>query len=403
MPKVNTDPKLIEEILTRGVENVVVKREIAKKLASGKVLRVKHGVDPTTADLHLGHAVSYFRMRMLQQMGHIIVFLIGNFTARFGDPTDKKETRKMRSKEEVEKMAKDYIRQIAKILDVDKLEIHYNGEWYDKMSAEELLRLMSNFTVARMMERDMFQARIKEGKPIGLHEINYPVLQGYDSVQLKSDLTVVGNDQFFNELQARSLQEAAGQEPQGVIAMEMLEGIDGRQKMSQSLDNYIGFNESPIDQYGKIMAIPDSLIVRYFTLATLVSLQEINEIEQDLKNSDFNPRDAKMRLARWIVEFFHSKQEARTAQEEFVRVIQNKEVPARVEEIKIKEKKFNVVDLFVQSGLVKSKSEAKRLIAQKGVKVNEKVVESEDQEFEIHEEGLLLQKGKRHFIKIVLE
>ncbi len=400
MTKINTDPKLIEEILTRGVEHVIVKEEIEKKLSSGKQLRVKHGVDPTTSDLHLGYAVPYLRLRRLQEMGHQIIFLIGSFTARFGDPSDKIETRKMRDKKEVENLAKDYIEQVSKVLDIHSLEIRYNGEWYDKMSAEELLHIMSEFTTARMLERDMFQERIKQGKKIGLHEIVYPVLQGYDSVILESDLTVIGNDQFFNELQARPLQEANKQEPQGVIAMELLEGTDGIQKMSQSLGNYIGFNETAEIQFGKIMSIPDNLIIRYFKLATLVSIERIQEIENEFKNPKCNPRDIKMELARTIVGFFHSDKKAKEAEEEFVRVIQNKETPTDMEEVHIKKNHVSALELFMLSGLVTSKGEAKRLILQRGIKVDEEIVESETQEFTVPKEGLILQKGKRHFVRV---
>ncbi|MBU3925570.1 tyrosine--tRNA ligase, partial [Patescibacteria group bacterium] len=235
----------IEQVLTRGVKKIIERESLEKKLKSGKTLRIKHGVDPTTPDLHLGYAVIYRKLRQFQDLGHTVVFLIGDFTGRFGDPTDKGEVRSMRDKKEVQKLAQNYIDQVSKILDKKKLEIRYNGEWYDKMSAEDLLRLMSKFTNAQMLQRDMFQERIKKGQDIGLHEPVYPVLQGYDSVMLESDLTIIGNDQEFNELQGRRAQEMFGQKPQDLVIMPILTGTDGKNKMSQSLGNYIGITEAP--------------------------------------------------------------------------------------------------------------------------------------------------------------
>ncbi|OIO53393.1 tyrosine--tRNA ligase [Candidatus Peregrinibacteria bacterium CG1_02_41_10] len=393
----NTDPKAIDEVLSRGVEEIVVEKALREKMQSGRVLRVKHGVDPTTSDLHLGHAVNYEKLRQFQELGHKIVFLIGSFTARFGDPTDKSETRKMRDKKEVEAMAKNYIGQLGRLLDISKLEIRYNGEWYDQMNAEELLHLMSEFTVARMLERDMFQERIKEGRGIGLHEPVYPVLQGYDSVMLESDLTVVGRDQKFNELQARPLQETRGQKPQDVVCMPLLVGTDGKKKMSQSLGNYVALNDDPKDKYGKIMSLPDELIFDYFTLLTRLSLKEIEELKQELKQGK-NPRDCKMRLGREIVQIYDGLSAAQEAERCFVSVVQNKEKPEEIEEYKLKES-LNLVDVLVNAGMVDSKSAARRLIEQGGVKVNDQKVE--DVNLIIKPEGQVIQAGKRKFVKIV--
>ncbi len=254
-------PAKIKEVLTRGVEEVIVRESLEKKLKSGKVLRIKHGVDPTTSDLHIGHAVSYEKLRLLQEMGHKIVFLIGDFTARFGDPTEKLEARTLRKKEEIKDLSQNYIKQISVFLDIKKTEIRRNSQWYDKMSAGELLRLMSHFSTQRMLERDMFEERKKKGLEIVLHEPVYPVLQGYDSVMLKSDLTVNGTDGIFNELQGRKLQKDFGQAPQDIIATSILVGTDGKQKMSQSLGNFIGITEKPNEQYGKVMSIPDHIFL----------------------------------------------------------------------------------------------------------------------------------------------
>lgn len=379
-----------EDILTRGVHDITVKKDLLKKLSSGKKLRIKHGVDPTTADLHLGYAVIYRKLRAFQKLGHTIVFLVGDFTARFGDPTDKEKTRLMRDREEVYEAAKSYIEQISTMLDVDSLEIRRNGEWYDKMSAEELLRIMSKFTVARMLERDMFQKRIQQGKEIGLHEPVYPVLQAYDSVMLKSDLTVIGTDQTFNELQARPLQQQFSQIPQDVMSMQILVGTDGVQKMSQSLGNGIPVKAEPDDMYGKIMSIPDSAIAQYYTLLTDVPLEEIKKIEKDKKNA----MDNKKRLAELIVEDFHGKEAAKEAAKQFEQVIQNKERPEIIEEM-------TVPTLTTISGTVSclfgvSNSESKRLIEQGAIKFNGNIVKDPNQ---MGVEGVY-QKGKRHFKRL---
>ncbi|MBU3925766.1 tyrosine--tRNA ligase, partial [Patescibacteria group bacterium] len=312
---------------------------------------------------------------------------IGDFTGRFGDPTDKGEVRSMRDKKEVQKLAQNYIDQVSKILDKKKLEIRYNGEWYDKMSAEDLLRLMSKFTNAQMLQRDMFQERIKKGQDIGLHEPVYPVLQGYDSVMLESDLTIIGNDQEFNELQGRRAQEMFGQKPQDLVIMPILTGTDGKNKMSQSLGNYIGITEAPDSQYGKIMSIPDRLLLEYFELLT--------DLDFDEKE---NPRDAKMRLAYEIVKNYHGEKEAQKAQENFVRLFQKKEIPDNLKEIKINDKK-ELGDLLIENKIIESKNEFRRLIKEKAIDVDGKAVG------DVHciiEQTSIVKVGKKKFIKIVL-
>ncbi len=394
--KVNNDKAAVEAVLTRGVQEVVVDKELRKKLLSGKQLRVKHGVDPTSKDLTLGHAVVYEKLRQFQELGHKIVFLVGSFTARFGDPTDKGKAREMREKEEVLEMGKNYVKQLSKILDIKKVEIRYNGEWYDKFSGEDMLRLMSKFTVARMLERDMFQKRIKEEKEIYYHEPVYPILQGYDSVELKSDLTVIGSDQKFNELQARPLQEEAGQEPQDIVIMPLLVGTDGTMKMSQSLGNYIGINDSANEMFGKLMSIPDELIYSYFELCTRVSEDELAEVEQLLK-SDTNPRDIKIKLAKEIIKIYHSEKEAEKAAEEFVNIFSNKQKPVDIEK-KNFTKGLNTLDLLIELGMAKSKGEGRRLVEQKGVKVNDITVENWDKDD--YKSGDIIQVGKRKFVEL---
>lgn len=388
----------IKELLTRGVEGVIVKDDLEKKLLSGKKLRIKHGVDPTTQDLHIGYAVVYNRLREFQELGHKIVFLIGDFTARFGDPTDKEKSRTLRDAKEVKDMAKDYIAQVGKILDLKKTEIRYNSDWYGQMKADELLLLMSHFSSQKMMERDMFQERIKKGETIGMHEPVYPVLQAYDSVMLKSDLTVIGTDQTFNELKARDIQKDFGQAPQDVVAMKLLVGTDGHMKMSQSLGNYIGITESASEQYGKAMSIPDEIIMDYFELATRVPEKEIEKIEKSLAKGS-NPRDAKARLAKEIVTLYHGAKVAEKAAKDFEKTFVKKEIPDEIPEIKLPNLTQPLADILVTANLVSSKSEARRLIEQGGVKVDGAVIGEREEKIKPHE-GMVIQVGKRKFVKV---
>ena len=392
---VKTNSQKIKELLTRGVKKAVKKESLIKKLNSGKKLRVKHGIDPTTEDLHLGYSVVYLKLKELQEMGHKIVFLIGDFTARFGDPTAKLEVRTLRPKREVKDLAKNYLRQVAKLLDLKKTEIRYNSEWYDKMKAEELLTLMSNFTTMRMLERDMFQNRMKKGLDIRFHEPVYPVLQGYDSVILESDLTVCGIDQLFNEIKGRELQEKFGQEPQDIIGTEILIGLDGKEKMSQSLRNYIGLEEKAEEQYGKIMSIPDELMFDYFELLTRVPMNEIT----NLMKGNVNPKDIKARLAKEIITIYHSKKEAEKAEKEFDKVFKNKELPSNIPQVKIKGAKLNILDLLIKTKLVPSKTEARRLVEQGAVKIDNKIQNNWKAIIKT-KKGLIVQIGKRRFAKL---
>lgn len=378
----------IEQLLTRGVKKIIERESLERKLKSGKSLRIKHGVDPTTPDLHLGYAVVYRKLRQFQDLGHKVIFLIGDFTGRFGDPTEKKEgPRLMRAKKEVKKLAKNYIEQAGKILDIGKTEIRYNSEWYDKMSAEDLLRLMSKFTTARMMQRDMFQERIKRGLEIGMHEPVYPVLQGYDSVMLGSDVTVIGSDQEFNELQGRRAQEMFGQKPQDIVITPLLVGTDGENKMSQSLGNYIGITESADSQYGKTMSIPDKLLPEYFELLT--------ELVFDEKE---NPRDAKMKLAYEIVKTYHSEKEAEMARENFIKLFQKKEIPDNIQEIEAGVK-TELGDILVENKIVSSKSEFRRLIREGAIDIGGETIG--DAHYKIEKSGAI-KIGKKKFVKIVI-
>ncbi len=398
MTKVITDKYKIKELLSLGVEEIIVKKDLEKKLLSGKQLRIKHGVDPTSADLHLGYAVVYHKLRELQELGHKIIFLIGGFTGRFGDPTDKEKARNLRTKEETLKLAKNYLKQLAKILDIDKVEIRDNSEWYDKWSFEDGLKLISRFTVARMLERDMFVKRQEQGKEIYYHEPIYPMLQGWDSVELRSDLTVIGTDQKFNELQARPLQQEQGQAPQDIITVPLLIGTDGKMKMSQSLGNYIGLDESANEQFGKIMSIPDKLLLHYFELVARYKKKDLERVKKELTEGR-NPKELKIELAKKIVAIYHNLQLADKAAQEFTRVFSNKQKPTEISEYSLDKELDNLPEILVATKMLSSKSEAKRKIAEGAVKINDKKVTDWQIKTKL-KSGDILQVGKRKFIKI---
>jgi tyrosyl-tRNA synthetase len=395
----SSEHALPPELLTRGVQDIVVRKSFEAKLRSGKKLRIKHGVDPTTNTLHIGYGVVYWKLRQLQELGHTIVFLIGDFTARFGDPTDKLESRQMRTKAEVHQAASAYLDQLKHILDLEKTEIRYNGQWYDQMSAEELIRLLSQFSVAQVLERDMFAERQRLGTHIGLHEPIYPVLQGYDSVELKSDLTVVGSDQLFNELMARPLQERAGQAPQDVMTMSLLVGTDGKRKMSQSLHNEIGLQDPPADQFGKIMRIPDDVIVHYFELATQVSNEELTAITQSMRTNELSPRDAKMRLARTIVTMYHGASAAREAEADFIRVFRDRSLPSDIVTSQLPEGSYRLDDLLLALELTSSRTAAQRSILAGSVHIDEAVVNDWKTIVKL-EKPHIIQFGKRVFRRV---
>ncbi len=388
----------INSLLSRRVEKIIGEKEIRNKLASGKKLKIKHGVDPTTPDLHIGYGVVYHKLREFQDLGHTVQFLIGGFTGRFGDPTDRDQSRKLRTKAEVLKSANNYLKQVMVILNPKKTEIRYNSEWHDKMSAEDLLKIMAHFTHSQMIERDMFQKRLKKSEEIGFHELVYPILQGYDSVMLKDDATVIGTDQLFNEMRGRDLQKDFGQDPQAIIAVPLLVGTDGVQKMSQSLGNYIGITEDAKSQYGKVMSIPDSIIYTYFDLATNVNEEELKKIKKELANKKTNPRNLKMKLAHTIVSMYHNKKEADKAQEDFIKVFQKHDTPKDIPTIRIS-KPTKIIDVLVKNKLATSGSDARRLIDQKGIKLGNKIIT--DTSLVVKPKtDLILQVGKRRFVKL---
>jgi len=364
-----------------------------------KRLRVKLGIDPTTPDFHIGYLVVFRKLKILQDFGHQIVLLVGGFTARFGDPTEKSDTRNMRGVEEMKSGVAAFKKQYGKVLDAKKTEIRDNSEWYDSMSAEDLLRLMSETTVAQMLERDMFKTRMKEGKAIGLHEPVYPLLQGYDSVELKSDLTVIGTDQLFNENTARSLQERRGADPQMIVALELIPGTDGNQKMSQSLGNAILLNESPEEQFGKLMSVPDNAAITYAKMLTDIDMREV---ETAMKGGGIAARDIKLQIAKTIVGEMHGEEKADAAQTTFLKQFQEGGVAEDIEIIVLEEETISAKKLLLASGLADSLSDAKRVIAQGGMQVNKRPVLNPDLEVTLTKKEQLVQRGKRRAVYVKL-
>lgn len=390
----------IKELLTRGVTEVVVRQDLEKELKSGKVLRVKLGIDPTGPTLHIGRAITLWKLRKFQDLGHQIVLIIGDFTARIGDASDKTAERQILTPSEIAENMKSYVEQLGLILDMKKVELHYNSEWLDKMGAGDLVREAMNFTVNQMIKRDNFWQRFEADKPIGLHEILYPLLQGYDSVAIKADVEVGGNDQLFNLYAGRTLQKKYGQKEQNIMTFELLEGTDGR-KMSTSYGNCIYITDTPNEMFGKIMSITDELIVRYMTLVTDMSLKEIEKIEKEL-TAGMNPRDAKILLGSALVERYHGKKAAEEAAENFVRVFAKKENPEDMPEFSVIDKDWSLVDLINFTEIVGSKSEIRRLIQQGGVKVDGAVIGDINATLK-PTEGMVIQVGKRKFIKVKLD
>ncbi len=387
------------EYLKKGVVDFISEEELRRKLQrsieSGVPLRVKLGADPTAPDIHLGHTVVIRKLRAFQELGHTAVFLIGSFTGMIGDPSGKTSTRPPLSPDDVKANAETYKAQIFKLLDPDKTEIRFNSEWMDKFTAADFVKLCSRVTVRQILERDDFEKRMREERPIALHELIYPLVQAYDSVALKADIELGGTDQKFNLMLGRDLQRQYGQEPQVVMTTPLLEGLDGVQKMSKSLNNYIGITESAFEMFGKIMSISDELMWRYYELLTDLTPSEIER----MKKSDENPRNLKANLAKLIIKDFHSEQAAKEAEEEFNRLFVRKELPEQMQEFELPAGRYEVSDLLFQTNLAASKKEAKRLIEQGGVKICGERVSNVKAEIELNGE-LVIQVGKRKFMKV---
>jgi len=394
------------DLLRRGALEIISEEDLEKKLeqsfAKSEPLVVKQGFDPSAPDLHIGHAVTIRKLRQFQQLGHRVIFLIGDFTGMVGDPSGRSKTRPRLSKEEVMRNAETYKRQVFKILDPQKTEIRFNSEWHARQNIYQFLDLAGKYTVARMLERDDFLNRYKAGEPISMLEFLYPLLQAYDSVALKADVEMGGLDQKFNLLLGRKIQGEFGQDPQVAFMMPLLVGTDGKEKMSKSLGNTVGICDPPEEIYGRVMSIPDELIVDYFTLTTDVSAQDISNIEKELKGGQANPMIHKQRLAREIVTLYHSSQEARRAEEDFITRFRYNEVPENIPEVALPSegKPVAVIDLMLGVGAVVSKGEGRRLIQGGAVWVNNERIE--DFRFEIPtRESLILKVGKRKIYRVV--
>jgi tyrosyl-tRNA synthetase len=395
--------------LCRKAAEVIAPEELLAKLRrasqTGRPLRVKLGMDPTAPDLHLGHTVVVQKLREFQDLGHEAIFLIGDFTGMIGDPSGRSETRKVLSAEEVARNAETYKRQIFKILDPGRTRIEFNSRWMRPMSAQELIELAARHTVARMLERDDFAGRQASGRAIGIHEFLYPLIQGYDSVALEADVELGGTDQKFNLLVARDLQRAFGQEPQVIMTMPILEGLDGTQKMSKSLGNYIGIDEPPREMFGKVMSIPDELLLRYYELVTPLPPEDIEEVGRGLQTGGLHPREAKVRLGKVLVGLYHSPREAEEAAAEFDRLFRDRKTPSDVPPYKppgelVEDGSAWLVALLAAAGTCASRSEARRLILQGGVEVDGVLVREEGYRLPLDREHVV-RVGKRRFLRVV--
>jgi tyrosyl-tRNA synthetase len=384
------------ETIRRGCEELIVEEELARKLASGRKLRVKLGLDPTAPDLHLGHTVVLNKLRDFQSLGHQVQFLIGDFTGMIGDPTGKNQTRPPLSRDEILANAQSYREQAFKILDPDQTQILFNSEWSDKLGAEGMIRLAARYTVARLLERDDFSKRLKTNQPIAVHELLYPLMQGYDSVAMKADVELGGTDQKFNLLVGRELQKDFGQEPQCILTMPLLEGLDGREKMSKSLGNYVGIAEPPQEIFGKLMSISDGLMWRYIELLSFEPLDKWKAL------GGRNPRDIKARFAKEIVARFHGKQAADAAEADFESRFRHGELPEKMPEVVLHGKELSIAQVLKQAGLAASTSEAARLVEQGGVRLDGERIEDSSLRFAAGR-SFVLQVGKRKFARITLK
>jgi tyrosyl-tRNA synthetase len=405
MRKVISEAKVIQEVIdsfSRTTEEIFSLEELKKLLSAGRQLRMKFGVDVTAPDLHIGHAVNLWMYRKLQELGHKIIFLIGDFTTQIGDPTGKSKTRPIISPEEIRKNAEAFIKQAEMVLhdDPDLVEVRRNSEWYDKLSAKELLSLMSMITHDRLMAREMFRKRIQEGKEIYEHELVYPILQGYDSVMLQADLTIIGSDQLYNEMMGRFFQEKFRQAPQVIITTKITPGIDGTEKQSKSLGNYIGLAHSPREKFGRIMSMPDNLIIEYFKVYTEVPLEEITQMERDLPS---DPMKFKLLLAKEIVKRYHGEKVAEEELQWFKKTFSEQQIPEDAPMISLGSDSASAFEILRKCFVPgeKSNSEIKQLIRQGAVKVEGRTVKSHEEMILLPTGGIKLKVGKRNWFKIV--
>ncbi len=398
--KIITSPEKTKKLLTQKVEEVINRKHLEKRLKSGEKLRVKLGIDPTSPDLHLGHLVPLKKLKQFQELGHQVIFLIGDFTARIGDPSARQDKRKPLTEKEIKQNMQDYIKQTIKVLNMKKVEIRYNNEWYSKKGVTFLMNLASHFTYSRLIEREEFKKRIEKNVEVNMLELIYPLLQGYDSVALRADVEIGGTDQKFNLLFARKVQKKYNQPQQDIMTLPLLLGTDGVKKMSKSYRNHIKLTDEPSKMFEKVMSIPDQLIWHYFKLLTDSSLIEIEKMRKKVYRTLSTPKEMKLKLAREIVTICYNKKTAETAFKEFNRVFKERKLPSKIPHIQIKEKSLDILELLVKTKLAASKSEAKRLILQKGVKINKKIQKNWREIIQI-KKGQVIQVGKRKFIKLI--
>ncbi len=389
----------IEKLLSRGVAEVIVRDELEEKLRGDRQLRVKLGVDPTRPDIHLGHYVVFRKLREFQRLGHKVVIIIGDWTARIGDPSGRSVQRQMMTEEEVRYNAQTYLDQLSKVVDVDEAEVVWQSEWFGEFTLEDVIRLTSKYTVAQMLTREDFHTRYEGGSPIAITELLYPLLQAYDSVAIRSDIEMGGTDQTFNLLVGRDIQRESGQEPQDIFTTPILVGTDGHQKMSKSLDNYIAVNDTPDDMFGKIMSIPDEPMVEYYRLLTDISLDEIDQMLEDASSGNVNPRDLKARLAKIIVADLHSPEEAERAEAAFDSVYRQHQLPEDMPEVQV-ESGSGILSVLTTAGVAKSNREARRLIEQGGIRLDGERVTDPEATVEINGE-MVLQAGRRRFVRLM--
>ena len=393
------------EFLRKGTVEIIregdLRAKLEKSAREGVPLRVKLGADPTAPDIHLGHTVVIRKLRHFQQLGHTVIFLVGDFTGLIGDPSGKSATRPQLTREEINANAETYKRQIYKLLDPERTEIRFNSEWMDKLGSDGFIRLASRVTVKQILERDDFQKRLAEERPVALHELLYPLTQAYDSVALKADVELGGTDQKFNLLLGRNLQREYAQEPQAAVIMPLLEGTDGVQKMSKSLGNYVGIDEPPQEMFGKLMSVTDDLMWRYYELLTDTPPADIAAMRERAAAGRENPRDFKVALARRVITDFHSREAADAAEDEFNRLFRHKEVPDEVEERAVAAQTWKLLRLLVETALAPSMAEARRLVEQGGVRLEGERVSRPDAEVEVASgRAVLLQVGKRRFLRV---
>jgi tyrosyl-tRNA synthetase len=378
-----------------------LKKKLEKAQAEGRGLRIKYGADPSAPDIHLGHVVGLNKLREFQDAGHTVVFIIGDFTGMIGDPSGRSQTRKPLTREQVEVNAKSYQEQIFKILDPEKTEIRFNSEWCGKMMFDDVIRLSAHVTVAQMLARDDFSKRYAANQPISIVEFLYPLVQAYDSVMVEADLELGGTDQLFNLLLGRELQKVMGQEPQCVMTLPLIEGLDGVQKMSKSLDNYVGVDEPAREMYGKLMSVPDDLMWKYFEYILCWPKEQVQEMHAKVANGELHPRTAKDLLGQAVVKRFIGEDEAKNASEEFTRIFAQKELPDEIPEVTVPAGEIGLLNLMVQAGLAKSNGEARRLIKQGAVKINDEKISDESAQI-VPEDGMIIRSGKRGFAKVTI-